>query len=601
MRIILLFLISCGLANATDNEITVSPRTGVTYSQFVTELNSIGCSYTDSALIRGTTDIYINAKCPNFTFIDNGVTLHIKDYADDPNATLAQLNAVENAVDVWINNTNYINPVLVNTAIVNDSYESPRPGWATTANNPSFVGDGMLGVPSPYWPQTMVIDKAPVYFSPNLVGHIEWAEGETAISYEEQIRRTSPGFDYHATQAAYVGNQVFAQNMLYRQNYSPTSLADSITSAIESKVKVISMALGGPSFTWQHEETKQMERAFNAGIVPIVSFGNGTGSADFALGPLNNFRGDTAKILTVTSHHIGPDGKPVKNFFGGCALPGQEPPDISLDSSNIPFGDSSNAGFSSSSSASASLMRGYAAEMVYKFPYATQYDVMNAATHSTRMKSGNTKKDPCFGWGPYDHGQAMKYMKYNDPAPYPQAPTLRLDGTYPAEIIYKWAISGYETLFPHTSSPSGSCSTINEKLSAQINADTYWCYNPQRNDIPLIYNYDIFKTHKVSEYGCPYGGTLSGTNCLNYPTYYTNSIGSVSTGSPDSMIYGMIDACYTAGGRPVDDLHGTIRCDANPSTTAIEPINVPVYFDPNAPASLYPDGRFRSTLGNNLY
>jgi hypothetical protein len=167
-----------------------------------------------------------------------------------------------------------------------------------------------------------------------------------------------------------------------------------------------------------------MNRAFDNGILPINSFGNGWYNGPF--GPLYDMGMDSDKILMVADIYKDSQGF-TQNLLGACALPWQDPPDVAVDSTGI-FTITPNDRTKGSSSESTAIMNGIALRTFTKYSAVnnglglSNKDMMSSIINSTRIANNTVTKNACFGYGKVDECALRSYIERNYPNLY-TAPT----------------------------------------------------------------------------------------------------------------------------------------------------------------------------------
>jgi hypothetical protein len=410
-------------AFAQFNQLTISEAPGATVEQATADAISLGCKVKNSSAADDVT--LLTVQCDNFTYTTStGAVVHITDIADSPLSTQAQIIELENKATAFIESLGHALLVSANIHMQHTVFEYPREPWATTQNDSCYdATDEGTGVATSNSPIVTVIDSHPPLFAPFLRGNVEWGTygGEQGIIEYGNAVRGDPDWNDHGDIMTKIISQIGDSIIIPDVGGAGGSVVDlnnSVTRAINNHSDVISFSMTTPGPKGQKAQQKAMERAFNNDVLPVQSFGNGFDNEWF--GNFANHGYDNEKTLTITNYHHDGSGAAVPNTLN-CALPGQEPPDIAINSGHVSYNP--NSGNYGSSSESTAMGAGYGADLRKRYPNLTDAEIMAIIINSTKVRNNTPTKDACMGYGVYDHCAAKAYAKRNFPTDVVSLPT----------------------------------------------------------------------------------------------------------------------------------------------------------------------------------
>jgi hypothetical protein len=414
----------CNIAYAKNNEITVKPKTGSTFNQFITELNSIGCYYVDSSIVYSTSDLLVTASCPNFTYLNSlGATVKISDIADSNLSTSAQITEMYTKVRQFIESGNYISLKNINFPSKEATFENQTPLFVNrnAGSNTCGLTRYGTGLPGVNNPKSMIFDRDDIknYIGDTtLIGHNDLSKSnnnqalfDTQQSIEQVFMPNEKSS--HSTVVSYIANQFIGQNFLNGKYGAQVSMNQGVDRAINNGVSVIGAPMVDPivynpdTIQYVTDILEPFNRAFDSGIFPIHSSGNQAND----MTPY-----DSDKILTVGAYHRDSNGNVIPLVSDAdCIAAGvpQGKVDVLMDSSNISF-----LGYlytTESSSYAVGQGVGIAQRTKAYFPWMTNSDLMKAFVNSTKVNNNKPTKNACTGYGAFDECKMVDYIKNNLP------------------------------------------------------------------------------------------------------------------------------------------------------------------------------------------
>lgn len=405
------------LASA-GNLVTVTPRTGSTPEAMKNELISLGCTPVNDTNILNGTRWRVDISCPSWTFIPSwgGPALHIDDVLFDPGLTTAEVTELETKVATFINASTNVTFEGVSGRIVQNAYYVPAPPYMQENGSNGIVPPNSGSANDAVQLNVELTDATEAYSYPHafaLDGHIDLGGyGNIGVNNLEYVMNLAgnPNYADHPSYVADVINQYVGSHFYPDIVFTPVDMSNAVDRAIGHNADTLYNPTNPVS--GNTDSMKEMERAYDHGILPVHSYGNSTLPV---IGNIFNTHYDSDKILTVAGYKLLP---PDAN---GVQLPDYSsvPCEPSGKTDVVSRGDPNNDGIQNSSSfASASVVgmegRQYV-QSIFNGRKLTVEERMIAVINSTKLYNNRSVKNVCSGWGAVNEAAIRDYIASHYP------------------------------------------------------------------------------------------------------------------------------------------------------------------------------------------